>query len=213
MVKAVLFDFWGTLAENGTYSPLKQSYRILRVRVPFGQFVEQFERAVWTKRFDDQATAFTEACKSFGVNPLPIIIDRLIGVWNKNRLLAKVYPDTIDALKALKATGVKVAIVSNAGDNTVEPLIERFGMKELVDAVFISYAEGKLKTDGLFDAALDGLSLSTEEVISVGDSIETDIRGAELAGIKGYLIDRKNSRDFERKIVSLNDVVKLIDEV
>ncbi|RJQ21124.1 HAD family hydrolase [Candidatus Woesearchaeota archaeon] len=211
MVKAVLFDFWGTLVENGTYSPLKQSYRILRVRVPFSQFVEQFERVVMTSQFEDQAQAFEEACKSFNVNPLPIIIDRLIGVWNKNRLLAKVYPDTVDTLKALKEKGVKIAIVSNAPQHSVEQVLERFQLTELFDGIFVSHAEGKLKTDGLFDVALEKLGLSAGEVISVGDSIETDIRGAEMAGIAGYLIDRRNSREFERKIVSLKEILDLVE--
>lgn len=211
MVKAVLFDFWGTLIENGTYSPLKQSYRILRVRVPFSQFVEQFERVVMTNQFEDQAQAFEEACKSFNVNPLPIIIDRLIGVWNKNRLLAKVYPDTVDTLKALKEKGVKIAIVSNALQHSVEQVLERFQLTELFDGVFVSHAEGKLKTDGLFVVALEKLGLSASEVISVGDSIETDIRGAEMAGIAGYLIDRRNSREFERKIVSLKEILDLVE--
>lgn len=55
MVKGVFFDFWGTLVENGTYSPLKQSFSILRVRMPFGAFAEQFERVLMTKQYADQA--------------------------------------------------------------------------------------------------------------------------------------------------------------
>jgi len=209
MIKAVFFDFWGTLAENGTYSPLKQSYNILRVRLPFSQFVEQFETVVMTKQYPDQAAAFIEACKSFNVEPLQIVIERLIGVWNKNRLLAQLYPETIDTLKQLKEKGIKIAIVSNAPQNNVEPVIERFGMKELIDGLFVSHEQGVLKTTGLFDAALKKMKLKKTEVISVGDSMETDIKGAEAVGIKGYLIDRRNTRVFERKISLLTEVLKL----
>ena len=212
MVKGVFFDFWGTLVENGTYSPLKQSYSILRVRIPFGEFAEQFERALMTKSYEDQATAFAEVCKAFNVNPIPIIIEKLIGVWNKNRLLAQIYPETIDTLKALKEKKIKIALISNAPNNNVEPVLERYGITDLFDGLFISYEQGKLKTDGLFEAALKKLKLKKGDVIAVGDSIETDIKGAEAAGIKAYLVDRKGKREFANKIQSLTELIKMVEE-
>ncbi len=212
MVKGVFFDFWGTLVENGTYSPLKQSYSILRVRIPFGEFAEQFERALMTKSYEDQATAFAEVCKAFNVNPIPIIIEKLIGVWNKNRLLAQIYPETIDTLKALKEKKIKIALISNAPNNNVEPVLERYGITDLFDGLFISYEQGKLKTDGLFEAALKKLKLKKGDVIAVGDSIETDIKGAEAAGIKAYLVDRKGKREFPNKIQSLTELIKMVEE-
>ncbi len=212
MIKGVFFDFWGTLVENGTYSPLKQSYQILRVRIPFGEFAEQFEKVLMTKQYEDQAAAFTEVCNAFRVNPIPIVIEKLIGVWNKNRLLAKLYPDTIDTLKALKEKKIKVALISNAPTNSIEPVLERFEMNELFDGLFISCEQGKLKTEGLFEAALKKLKLKKEDVISIGDSIETDIKGAETAGVKAYLLDRKGRREFTNKITTLTEILKLVEE-
>lgn len=212
MVKGVFFDFWGTLVENGTYSPLKQSFSILRVRMPFGQFAEQFERVLMTKQYEDQAAAFTEVCKAFNVNPMPIVIEKLIGVWNKNRLLATIYPDTIDTLKALKEKKIKLALISNAPQNSVEQAMERFGMKDLFDSVLISHEQGMLKTEGLFELALKKLKLKKGDVIAVGDSIETDIKGAEAAGIKAYLLDRRGKREFANKVLTLTELVKIVEE-
>ena len=197
--------------ENGTYSPLKQSYAILRLRIPFGEFVEQFEKVVMTKEYPDQAAAFTEACKAFGVPTYPIVIEKLIGVWNKNRLLAKTYEDTIPALKALKEKKIKVALISNAPQNNVEQVLERYNMADLFDGIFISSKEGKLKTEGLFEDALKKLKVKKGDVIAIGDSIETDIKGAEDAGIKAYLIDRRGKREFENKITGLAEVIKLVE--
>ena len=155
---------------------------------------------------------FTEACNSFNVRPIPIVIDKLIGVWNKNRLMASIYPDTLDTLKQLKEKKIKIAIISNAPSNNVEPVLERFGMTDLVDQTFISYKEGSLKNDGLFENALKKMKLKKGDVIAVGDSIETDIMGAEKAGIKGYLLDRKGRREFENKVLTLTEVLKLVEE-
>jgi len=212
MVRGVFFDFWGTLVENGTYSPLKQSLYILRVRMPFSQFAEQFEKVLMTKKYEDQATAFTEVCNAFNVRPIPIVIEKLIGVWNKNRLLAQLYPETIETLKQLKEKKIKIALISNAPANNVESVLERFAIKDLFDGIFISCDHEKLKTEGLFEIALKQLKLKKENVISIGDSIETDIKGAEAAGIKAYLIDRKGKREFENKITTLTEVIKILED-
>ena len=39
MVKAVLFDFWGTLVENGTRSPTREAQKIFRVRMHYREFI------------------------------------------------------------------------------------------------------------------------------------------------------------------------------
>jgi len=212
MVKVVFFDFWGTLVENGTYSPLRQTYKMLRVRMPFGKFAEQFEKAFMTKSFGDSAAAFKAACEALDVECKPFILDKLIGMWNKNRLLAELYPDTIDTLKALKEKGYKIALVSNAPENNVEPLLERFEMTEFFDEVFLSYEHGVLKTGGLFDIALKKMKLKPGDVISCGDSIDTDIKGAEAAGITAVLIDRKERREHTLKIKALVELLPIVEE-
>lgn len=212
MVQGVFFDFWGTLVENGTYSPLRQTYKLLRVRMPFGKFAEEFEQVFMTKPYEDQKTAFQAVCDHFHIKAHADLIDRLIGIWNKNRLLAKPYDDTIDTLKALKEKGIKLAITSNAPNGAVEPVIERFEMGEYFDDILISSDVGKLKTTGLFDFAAEKLGLSKEDIIIVGDSIDTDIKGAEKAGITAYLIDRKDRREHENKIVKLSELLDKVEE-
>ena len=94
MLKAIVFDLWGTVVENGTYSPLRQSYSVLHPRMAFSQFVQIFEKVFMTKSFDDQAEGFRAVCEALNVppKPLPFILERLVGGWNKNRKFAKSYP-------------------------------------------------------------------------------------------------------------------------
>jgi len=212
MVSGVFFDFWGTLVENGTYSPMKQTYKLLLVRMPLGAFAERFENVFMAKQYADQQEAFTAVCEDFGITPKPFLIEKLIGIWNKNRLLAQVYPETVEALKMLKEKGLKVAITSNAPNGAVEPVIERFDLDEYLDGVFISANEGKLKTTGLFDVALEQLGLEKDDVVVVGDSMETDIKGAKAAGLRAILIDRRDSRDYDDKITSLTELAEKLED-
>ncbi|MEM4263613.1 MAG: HAD family hydrolase [Candidatus Woesearchaeota archaeon] len=212
MVKAILFDFWGTLVENGTYSPLRQTFNILRVRMPFSLFVVKLESTLMTKKFEDQASAFTEVCRAFNIDPHPVLIDRLIGVWNKNKLLAKLYPETIAVLEDLKKEKYKMALVSNCPSGSVEPVIEKFDLAKYFDAIILSWEIGKLKTDkDFFEEALKKLKIKKkEDVIMVGDSIPTDIEGARNAGLRAILIDRKETREHPDKICNLTELKPLL---
>ncbi|MBD3304616.1 HAD-IA family hydrolase [Candidatus Woesearchaeota archaeon] len=211
MAKAVLFDFWGTLVENGTYSPLRQTYNILRVRMKFSDFVIKTEEVLMTKPYEDQKTAFTEVCKAFNIEPKPFIIDKLIGVWNKNKLLAKLYPETIDVLEDLKKKKYKLAIISNCPNNSVEPVIEKFGLGKYFDAVMLSWQTGHLKTDTeLFEETLKKLKAKKEDTLMVGDSIPTDIEGAKKAGVNAILVDRKGKKEWPEKIKDLTEVKNVL---
>ena len=102
-VKAILFDFWGTLVDNGVYpSPIRQAQRILGVRMPFSDYVIQFENVFMTRKFPSLADGFTEVAHSFNIRPRSYQIENLVGLWNKNRILAKPYPETIAVLEDLK---------------------------------------------------------------------------------------------------------------
>jgi 2-haloalkanoic acid dehalogenase type II len=211
MKKAVLFDFWGTLVQQGAYSPLKQTYRMMRPRMHFGEFVEQFERTAMTKPYDDQVQMFRDAFDAMGLQAKDWIIENLIGVWNKNKLLAQPYPETMEALQMLKKKGIKIAIVSNTPKLSVDGVLEKFGFDKLFDAVCFSYEAGVLKTDPeMFEIVLKQLGVKKSEAVMVGDSLETDIAGAEKAGVMAVLIDRKGTREYENKIKSLTEIEKFL---
>ena len=203
-IKALIFDFWGTLVENGVSSPLFSTYKILRVPMPFSPFVIQFEETFFTRKFNDQTEGFVSVCDTFNVRPLPIVIDKLIGIWNKNKLLAKPYEDTIAGSKALREKGFKLALVSNAPMNSVEPVLEKFEMNDLFDVVHISSNTGILKQNPeIFDHLSKELGVTKDEMLMIGDSMETDIAGAEAAGVAAVLMDRRNTRKYERRADNL----------
>lgn len=211
MAKAIIFDFWGTIVDNGTYSPLRQSYGILRPRMDFSQFVQKFEQALMTQTFDEQAKGFTAVCEALEVPPKPFIIDKLIGLWNKNRMMAKVYPETASVLQALKDKKYKLCLLSNT-DSLITQVIERFDLAKYFDEKFLSYETGMLKTDEELPAKIiRTLKVKKEDLVIVGDSIETDIEFAEKTGIKGILVDRKGTREYKNKIKDLTELEKNLE--
>ena len=208
----ILFDFWGTLVEQGTKSPLRQTYNFLRPRLDFSEFVEQFENAFMLKEYKDLNEAFESVLESFGMTPRPDIIEKLIGVWNKNWLFAQPYPDTKECLERLKKEGYTLGLVSNTQIQSVEKVLEKHDLEKYFDTLALSYKEGKLKTTGeLITIALQRLRKKTEDVVFIGDSEETDIRGAERAKVTPILIDRRGTRpEHSQRIESLDEIPQAI---
>lgn len=205
--KAILFDFWGTLVENGARNPTKGTLFILRIPNDYKDFIVPFEEIFFAKDYPTQEEAFHAVCAHFNVKPYPIVISKLVGLWNKNKLFAKPYEDTVETLQALKDKGIKLAIVSNANKGAVEDVIAKHNLAEYFDAVIISYQHGMLKQGGeLYDIALKQLGVAKKDTLVIGDSIETDMAGAEKAGIKAILIDRRGTREYADKIAALKEI-------
>ena len=213
-IKAVIFDLWGTILENGVYpSPTKQSKKILGLfDMPYHDFVVRFENAFMTSQYSDIKEGLRMVFKEFDVNPDEYNrVDRLTGLWNKAKIMSKLYPDTITTLQKLKKS-YKLILLSNL-PSTQTDIVERFSFADYFDHVFISYELGCIKSEGGFEKVLKKTGLSPKEAIMVGDSMESDIKGAEQAGIKGILIDRRSTRDYEPKITLLEELAPKISEV
>ncbi|WP_396888791.1 HAD family hydrolase [Micromonospora reichwaldensis] len=80
------------------------------------------------------------------------------------------YPDTAATLGALRAGGVRVAVVSNIGFD-IRPHFEAWGLAGLVDAFVLSYEVGRCKPDpGIFLRACGMLGVDPERTLMVGDT-------------------------------------------
>ncbi len=214
MIKTIIFDFWGTLVENGTYSPVRQVRNILNLRdMLFSEYIIKLERAMMLRKFADLKEAFENVCKEFAISPPPYKLNTLIGMWNKNWLLAKPYPETIQLLGELKKN-YKLVLISNTDNFSVEPVLKKFDLEKYFDLILLSYKTGILKTDKqMFEQALKNFGIKPEEVIMVGDSIESDIKPAEEFGIKAVLVDRRNRRqDFPNRILKLDEIKSFLNQ-
>jgi putative hydrolase of the HAD superfamily len=206
MVKAIFFDLWGTLVENGSFpSPVKQIWRLMPERLSFQDFIVKFENSLMTQEFENLIAAFTKVLKDFGSKDKDLV-EKMVGVWNRNALFSRLFPDA-KVLTDLKKK-YKIVLLSNS-TSEARNVIEKFKIEDCFDLIFISCEQGKLKAD-LFKEALKKLKLKPEDAVMVGDSTHTDMEGAEKVGIKGILLDRRNKREYEHKIVSLNDLESVL---
>jgi HAD superfamily hydrolase (TIGR01662 family) len=121
-----------------------------------------------------------------GTGPHIDVVARLIYEdWAEHRHFV-LYDDVPEALRQLKAQGLKLGLISNSH----RPL-DSFGSHFDLDGLISATDHGFLKPHpSIFRAALELMSVSPDEAVMVGDSVVHDIVGAHQAGMRGILLAR-----------------------
>ncbi len=210
MTKALLFDFWGTLVETGIHSPIKQVQDILAINIPFSEYVVRMEKAMMTTTFDSLTEAFHAVCKEFQIEPTEEQIEQLIGMWNKSWMLSQPYYEVEQVLSQLQKN-YRLILICNTDCFSLPRALEKFGLQKYFEKSYLSFEQGTLKTDpAFFEKIREDLELTPEDCVVIGDSIESDIKAAQNAGIRAILVDRRNRRDFNPKIRNLRELARTV---
>lgn len=196
MIRAILFDFGGTLDSDGLHW-LDRFYDIYK-KTGLGQIPKELvkEAFYWA---DSQAD-LDPGMKKAGLRDM---MERHVQ-WQFQKLnLAdkKLQEEIAQAfirpserilhrnrrvLEKLSHSGLKLGIISNFYGN-IEALCKEFGFTEFMNVILDSAVIGLKKPDPkLFELALTKLELSAAEVAFVGDNFDRDIVPAKSVGMKTY---------------------------
>ena len=92
--------------------------------------------------------------------------------------------DSYQLVKSLKERGIHQYAVTNGSFTAQDRKLRKSGLDQLLDGIFISDVVGAEKPSvEYFDRVFAQIPEGREEVIIVGDSLTSDIRGANNAGI------------------------------
>ena len=129
----------------------------------------------------------------------------------------KFYPEARPLLERLQGV-VKLAIVTNGVSKTQRLRLEIHDYERYFNAVVVSGEFGIPKPNpAIFNEALDLLGLSKDDnVIMVGDSLSSDMRGAMSLGLTACWFNPENDRassnvNVDYKIQSLNELVEILN--
>lgn len=113
-----------------------------------------------------------------------LILKHYHAYWDTLVANVRLLPNTLDTLKELKARGIKTAIVSNLTAYVQFRKLIKLEITPFIDYLVTSQEAGVEKPHpGIFLAALNKMGMLPKDVIMVGDSLDTDIEGANAAGI------------------------------
>ena len=202
--KAVFLDALGTLVE------LEPPWVLLRERVPAQISDERLVAAVRAEMdyYKEHAHEGRDAesladlrgrCAELLSRELgaKITVDELVA-----SVRMRAYPDAEPALRALRARGLKLVVVSN-WDCSLRSVLERSGLAASLDGAISSAEAGARKPDpAIFAPALELAGCGAGEALHVGDTATEDVEGARAAGIPVLLLERSG----EGEISSLSEI-------
>ena len=117
------------------------------------------------------------------------------------------YPDTEPTLRALRALGKRIGIVSNVPQD-LRPIFASHRLSDLVDAFTHSFEVGVEKPDpAIFLRACERLGTQPEETLMVGDHPVADA-GALSAGLRFHLLPPDGAANRPR---GLDQVVAIVE--
>jgi putative hydrolase of the HAD superfamily len=233
-IRAVLFDLGDTLLNYGRLSPRKpfmeaarQTYSYL---VSLGQPVASFRwyaiksmlmirwRLLWseiTKRDFDSLRLLKRAGKKAGYTMTPEQYKELVWLWyeplSRNVVTE---PGLHKTLGELQRRGLKMGIVSNTFVNAcaLNRDIAQRKLRDFFEFIYYSYEFEKRKPyQAMYKAAVETLALSPDEIVFVGDRLDTDIRGAVEAGMHAVLKDSgaNSSKATPAGVVKISAIAEL----
>jgi len=190
VTRAVAFDAFGTLVHIG------------RKRHPFERLIRQArDRAETLPSPMVQPIGLADYAAALGL-PHP---EAELAMLDEELATIVLYPDTLDALRQVRETGVRVAVASNLALPYAAPL--KALLSDLVDIWHFSFNVGAIKPEKAFYAGLTSrLECEASELLMVGDTWRDDIVGAVEAGSRARWVDREGRASHARRFIAVREL-------
>jgi HAD superfamily hydrolase (TIGR01549 family) len=210
MIKAVLFDFYNTLASY--YPPRENVYinacRELGIEVEAKALFSSLAAADIFYRNENSRSPIEKRNAEEQINFFVEYITTIIGGAGAQisreaalKILAKireykwdfkVYDDTLPTLETLKGRELILGLISNVAQD-MESTYAKLGLQPFLNFKVTSAEVGYDKPrPEIFLAALKKAAVKPAEALFIGDQYQIDIVGARGVGIKPLLIDRND---------------------
>ena len=222
-MKIVFFDLFETLITEKTRADFQ-------ARAPFHERLGTTEdlSSLWwieneiasmTGKFPDCLARFADLCAAVGS---PLTKNDIVRAAKEHEtwklgILSRVDPQIFEMLRAVRARGLKVGIISNALPEEV--LAWRFcPLQDHVDDVIFSCSVGLMKPDReIFELACSRMCVQPSEAYFVGDGGYDELQGAAAVGMKVIQAAWYQNRDIKWSCTtplvranSIADVPKLL---
>jgi 2-haloalkanoic acid dehalogenase type II len=222
MIKAVVFDLYGTImtSQEGVESKDEALSRVLRDAGHDVYFQEMWSAKQLVAfidyprgRANTPSEYYAKVLERLEISRDARLIEELVSKdfeFEKNLL----YPDVAPTVNALKAKGIKTAIVTTIARWKFEPLLRQNNVE--IDFLCTAREAKAVKPNPkIYSAVLNKFEVNAEEAIMVGDDPKTDIVPAKKMGIKTVLLNREEERECaeaDHAIFSLIQLLGLIKQ-
>ncbi len=209
MLRAITLDCWGTLLDLGhTNASQRIDYLCAYLPDQMPERVAQAYQESWTLFAQVEKLGFSLSAAAMlsltldtlGTTLLPRDHMNVVRYWEEVILCdpPRRLEGALETLKALHEQGFSLALISDTGmtpGRVMRRVLERAGLLEFFAHCTFSNELGVTKRrPQAFTSTLAQLGVSPTEALHVGDSPETDIRGAKAVGMRTALLLQNNPR-------------------
>jgi putative hydrolase of the HAD superfamily len=232
-IRAILFDLGNTLV--GYYTSSEFPLVLRRCLQECARALGQTEDAARDEDLFERALLLNRGRPDYAVRPLAARLQELFGpyqsldessAWALGAAFlkpifatARLDPQAVPVLEALRGRGIKTAIVSNtpwgSPADAWRAELTRHGLLDKVDATVFCMDVGWRKPHRApFDRALSLLDVAPADALFVGDDHRWDIVGAQNAGLRPVLLESvvPKSRCEHLTIPNLAGIIALLAE-
>jgi HAD superfamily hydrolase (TIGR01549 family) len=210
VIKAVFFDWFNTLAhyypprEELESQALKElGFDVSPKSISYGLYLadkhlyeENARRPLRLRSKEEQTELYAGfhriILKETGISASDEQVHRLLTrtMQLNTQMKFVLFDDVSDTLKALKASGLKVGLLTNL-QTEVNSMCRELGIADYLDFTVTSAEAGADKpAPPIFLKALNLAHVNAGETIHVGDQYQNDVLGARGVGITPVLLDR-----------------------
>ncbi len=196
-VQAIIFDAYGTLfdvysigalAERlfpGKGAAVAELWRDKQIEYTRLRTLSNTYKPFWELTQD----ALVFCCRKLGL-PLPLDAQtQLMGQYAK----LQAFPENLAVLQALKADGLKLAILSNGNPEMLDAAVRAAGMDGLFTQVLSVHSVAKFKTaPEAYQLGPDMLGVATRDILFVSSN-GWDICGAAWFGYRTFWVNRSGA--------------------
>ena len=208
MIKALFFDFYGTIVhEDGVV--IDEITTIISNtgnganKLTVGSYWWEIFQELYMNSFGNNF----KLQKELEIESLEMTLEKFESNASANELSQKMFehwrkpPIFEDAANFLKSCDIPYYIVSNIDTDDVVAAIHYHGLTPIKIFTSEDAKSYKPRTE-LFEMALKEANLNPQEVVHIGDSLNSDIRGASNLGINTIWMNR-NKKEIPNGVVAV----------
>lgn len=131
-------------------------------------------------------------------------------LYGEESTIFRLFDDVIETLDRLDELGIRTGVISN-WDYSLHRVLKAHKVHHRFEHVIASLEEGVEKPDPrLFHLTLDKFGVTPDEALHVGDDPLDDFRGAQDAGMRAYLVDRRHPERSGAILARLTDLIDVL---
>ena len=187
MIRAITFDVGGVIFSDDAFK--RAIFRALQQLQPSISQVE-FDQIYWQHLSNPDGSLRNKLTKHFlkSLDRKTELMELTNKYWKFNT--QDLYQDAKSVLQQLKRLNFKIGIIANQPASVVDDLA-RENLLAFIDALAISAIEGVEKPNlKLFEVAIARLETLPQEIVHVGNRIDTDVIPAKTLGMKTVWVRR-----------------------